>query len=323
MLEFVAMAILSKRLLPILLACVLTLGACAQSRVVRRDYPTEPSTSSARASRSPSRPPSRAAPTPIPANAIHVVRRGETLYGISFRFGLRYQDVAAWNGIGESYLISVGQRLRLRPPQSGLAAAGQPRALIQPASPASPVRPAVQPVLPPVASPSALTDAPPARPPSASPATPPASSPPVTSVPVPPAAPSAVPGSATVPGSPAWRWPAPGQVIDRFVSGDQTRQGINIAGTSGQNVAAAADGVVVYSGAGLVGYGELIIIKHSDEWLSAYAHNRRRLVGEGTRVKAGDVIAELGRTGASRDMLHFEIRRHGKPVDPLGQLPRR
>jgi len=80
---------------------------------------------------------------------------------------------------------------------------------------------------------------------------------------------------------------------------------------------------VVYSGAGLVGYGELIIIKHSDEWLSAYAHNRRRLVGEGSRVKAGDVIAEMGRTGASRDMLHFEIRRNGKPVDPLGQLPRR
>lgn len=124
-------------------------------------------------------------------------------------------------------------------------------------------------------------------------------------------------------GSPSWRWPAQGQVIDRFVSGDQTRQGINIAGTSGQSVAAAADGVVVYSGAGLVGYGELIIIKHSDEWLSAYAHNRRRLVGEGTRVKAGDVIAEMGRTGASRDMLHFEIRRNGKPVDPLGQLPKR
>jgi lipoprotein NlpD len=135
--------------------------------------------------------------------------------------------------------------------------------------------------------------------------------------------PSSAPGSAVVSSAPAWRWPAQGQVIDRFVGGDQTRQGINIAGASGQNVAAAADGVVVYSGAGLVGYGELIIIKHSDEWLSAYAHNRRRLVGEGSRVKAGDVIAEMGRTGASRDMLHFEIRRNGKPVDPLGQLPRR
>jgi lipoprotein NlpD len=122
---------------------------------------------------------------------------------------------------------------------------------------------------------------------------------------------------------PAWRWPAQGDVIGRYVSGDQTQQGINIAGQAGQDVAAAADGVVVYSGAGLVGYGELIIIKHSDEWLSAYAHNRRRLVSEGARVKAGDNIAEMGRTGAVREMLHFEIRRNGKPVDPLQFLPRR
>ena len=85
---------------------------------------------------------------------------------------------------------------------------------------------------------------------------------------------------------------------------------------------AAGDGIVVYSGAGLVGYGELVIIKHSDEWLSAYAHNRKRLVAEGARVRAGDTIAELGRSGANRDMLHFEIRRNGKPVDPLALLPR-
>ena len=106
-------------------------------------------------------------------------------------------------------------------------------------------------------------------------------------------------------------------------TGDRTRQGIDIAGTAGQNVTAAADGVVIFSGAGLVGYGELIIIKHSDEWLSAYGHNRRRLVAEGTRVKAGEVIAEMGRTGAPREMLHFEIRRNGKPVDPLMLLPPR
>jgi lipoprotein NlpD len=122
---------------------------------------------------------------------------------------------------------------------------------------------------------------------------------------------------------PAWRWPTQGQIIGRFVAGDQTEQGINIAGTSGQPIVTSADGVVVYSGAGLVGYGELIIIKHSDEWLSAYAHNRRRLVGEGAKVKAGDTIAEMGRTGAPREMLHFEIRRNGKPVDPLLYLPRK
>lgn len=79
--------------------------------------------------------------------------------------------------------------------------------------------------------------------------------------------------------------------------------------------------MVVYSGAGLVGYGELIIVKHSEAWLSAYGHNRKRLVNEGQRVKSGQQIAEMGRSGASRDMLHFEIRYNGKPVDPLGYLP--
>lgn len=123
-------------------------------------------------------------------------------------------------------------------------------------------------------------------------------------------------------GVPGWRWPAQGQIIGRYVSGDQTQQGINIAGSAGQPILAAADGIVVYSGAGLVGYGELIIIKHSDEWLSAYAHNRRRLVTEGSRVKSGEVIAEMGKTGAIREMLHFEIRRNGKPVDPLMFLPK-
>ena len=85
----------------------------------------------------------------------------------------------------------------------------------------------------------------------------------------------------------------------------------------------AADGVVVYSGAGLVGYGELIIVKHDEQWLSAYGHNRTRLVNEGARVKAGQQIAEMGSSGAAREMLHFEIRYNGKPVDPLRYLPAR
>jgi lipoprotein NlpD len=120
-----------------------------------------------------------------------------------------------------------------------------------------------------------------------------------------------------------WRWPTEGQLVGRFVSGDPTKQGIDLAGSSGQAVRAAADGVVVYSGSGLVGYGELIIIKHNEQWLSAYGHNRARLVNEGTLVKAGQQIAEMGRTGAARDMLHFEIRYNGKPVDPQAYLPRR
>ncbi len=141
----------------------------------------------------------------------------------------------------------------------------------------------------------------------------------------PPPAPVTRPAVPVVPASSGfpWRWPADGHLIGRFTAGDATKQGVDIAGSGGQAVRAAADGVVVYSGAGLVGYGELIIVKHSEAWLSAYGHNRKRLVNEGQGVKAGQQIAEMGSSGASREMLHFEIRHNGKPVDPLQYLPRR
>ena len=119
-----------------------------------------------------------------------------------------------------------------------------------------------------------------------------------------------------------WRWPADGSVIGRFSSNDAI-PGIEIAGKPGDAVRAAADGVVVYSGNGLVGYGELVIIKHNDSFLSAYGHNRKRLVKEGQRVSAGQPIAEMGSTGATRDELEFQIRKDGNPVDPLGYLPPR
>jgi len=121
----------------------------------------------------------------------------------------------------------------------------------------------------------------------------------------------------------SWRWPADGVVVGNYVAGEATKQGVDIAGSNGQAVKAAADGVVVYSGNGLMGYGELIIIKHNEQWLSAYGHNRKRLVNEGQNVKAGQQIAEMGRSGATRDMLHFEIRYNGKPVDPLLYLPKK
>ncbi len=114
-----------------------------------------------------------------------------------------------------------------------------------------------------------------------------------------------------------WQWPADGAVISSSGSG------LDIAGTAGDPVRAAADGTVVYSGNGLIGYGELIIIKHSDNYLSAYGHNRRRLVQEGQHVRAGQQIAEMGSTGAPREELHFEIRKAGKPVDPTEYLPGR
>jgi lipoprotein NlpD len=134
-----------------------------------------------------------------------------------------------------------------------------------------------------------------------------------------PVQPVVVPGASPFP----WTWPADGALLSHYVAGEPTSQGIDIAGASGQPVRAAADGVVVYSGSGLVGYGELVIVKHNDAWLSAYGHNRARLVNEGQLVKAGQQIAEMGHSGAARDMLHFEIRFNGKPVDPLLYLPRR
>ena len=284
---------LARAMVAVLVASLL--AACGHSRVVRRDYDSPPPRASN--SNRGNSPASRAAASPIPNGATHTVRPGETLYGISFRYGLRYQDVAAWNGIGEPYTIEIGQRLRLRPSSANASSmATVPRTV----GPRPPTRP------------STPTPPRPSYPESGNAAT------------NPPGRPQIQPIRPTGPimGAPVWRWPAQGQIIGRYVGGDQTQQGINIAGSAGQSIVAAADGVVVYSGAGLVGYGELIIIKHSDEWLSAYAHNRRRLVTEGSRVKSGDVIAEMGKTGAIREMLHFEIRRNGKPVDPLAFLPR-
>jgi lipoprotein NlpD len=121
----------------------------------------------------------------------------------------------------------------------------------------------------------------------------------------------------------AWTWPAKGPLLQRFSAGDPGKKGIDIGGKPGQPVRAAAAGEVVYSGSGLIRYGKLIIIKHSHVYFSAYAHNQRLLVKEGDRVRAGEQIARMGSTGTTRTMLHFEIRRDGKPVNPLGYLPKR
>ncbi|HEY5780627.1 MAG TPA: peptidoglycan DD-metalloendopeptidase family protein [Lysobacter sp.] len=219
--------------------------------------------------------------------ATTVVKRGDTLYHIASSNGIAVRDLAAWNGIAEPYTIQPGQRLKLYPSTGSPSTAGAT-----------------------VPSKSAT--------PRTSTAGKSATPKPKPTTPVAPAAP-VVPSNSGF----KWRWPADGDLIGRYVAGDPTKQGVDIAGDGGAAVRAAADGVVVYSGSGLVGYGELVIIKHSEQWLSAYGHNRSRLVNEGQLVKAGEQIAEMGRSGAARDMLHFEVRYNGKPVDPLLYLPGR
>jgi lipoprotein NlpD len=271
------------------MACALLLAGCAKTTVVRSPSASRPS-------------PATATTRPAHAGATTTVRKGDTLYRIAKAKGVSALDLAMWNRIAPPYTIHPGQVLRLTSPET-------PRpARPDPPQTASTTRP------------SAGTGKPVAtgKPPAATPA-----KPATTTAPAKPAQ-APAPVATPVPAAGfAWRWPADGALVGRFIVGDPTRQGIDIAGNSGAPVRAAADGVVVYSGAGLVGYGELIIIKHSEQWLSAYGHNRARLVNEGQRVKAGDQIAEMGRSGASRDMLHFEIRYNGKPQDPLQALPKR
>lgn len=128
-----------------------------------------------------------------------------------------------------------------------------------------------------------------------------------------------------MPGKPisAWRWPLRGEIIGAFSLKNPINKGIDIAGEKGQKVVAAADGVVVYAGGNLRGYGKLVIIKHNDKYLSAYGNNDSMLVKEGESVKAGKSIARVGKSASDVEMLHFEIRRDGKPVDPLRYLPER
>lgn len=266
--------------------------------------------------------------TPIPGGS-YVVAKGDTLYSIAFRKGVDFRDLAQWNSIAAPYTIWPGQRLTLAP--AGTVAMAQASGV-----PAHPhriatelERPASVPVfapVPPATSSSVATVKLPPRPARQAVA---ATAPrvPVAGMPVTgtPTAPPAVPvagGALRAVNGVSWRWPADGSLISRF-NGSDAIPGIEIAGRTGDPVRAAADGVVVYSGNGLVGYGELVIIKHSDSFLSAYGHNRKRLVKEGQRVSAGQQIAEMGSTGATRNELEFQIRKDGNPVDPLSYLPSR
>nr|WP_235186571.1 peptidoglycan DD-metalloendopeptidase family protein [Dyella japonica] len=313
------------------LTTVLLLAACGTQRSVV----VEPAANSAGGVVAP-------AARSAPGGAYKVVK-GDTLYSIAFRNRVDVRDLASWNHIDSPYTIWPGQELKLAPASGGkpsatvaqhtvpvIATAAKPPAPAhaapdaQPAPTAAGSNPAAE-VAAEVAAASAPAHASTQAPASVTtPVVPVAGAPAATASNTPPPAPPtpAAAGGTRSNGGVTWRWPAEGTLIKRFQSGDAI-PGIEIGGKSGDAVRAAADGVVVYSGNGLVGYGELIIVKHNDSYLSAYGHNSKRLVKEGQRVTAGQQIAEMGSTGASRDELQFQIRKDGNPVDPMGYLPSR
>ncbi len=252
------------------------------------------------------------------AHGRYRVVAGDTLYSIAFRHGLDYRALAWINGIAPPFTIYPGEEIRLsgKPAAPAVGARSSAPHRLPPARPVPPAGAVSAAVTAPTPAVAASVPGSAAGTPAAVPAAAPAASAAATPVQSPPAPSRRVDGI-------AWRWPTDGAILDRYQANDPGRQGIDLGGSSGQPVYAAADGVVVYSGNGLIGYGELIIIKHSDSYLSAYGHNRVRLVKEGERVRAGQEIAEMGSSGAPRVELHFEIRRDGKPVDPLDYLPPR
>jgi lipoprotein NlpD len=284
------------------LALVAALAACGSRPVAKA--PVE--------DRGASRPAAGAASRPAPAPAAtgtelakplrglenagkpghYTVQRGDTLVRIALDNGQNWRDLARWNNLDNPNVIEVGEVLRVVPPVGdGIVA---------------------RPITPGGAIPAPLTAA--GRPPPAPAALPPAQ-------PQPAAAP---PAASTPPSGPdelPWIWPARGNLVGSF--DEAKNKGVDIAGSAGDPVLAAADGRVVYAGSGLRGYGNLIILKHNNTYLTAYAHNQTLLVKEEQQVKQGQKIAEMGNTDADRVKLHFEIRRQGKPVDPSRYLPAR
>ncbi len=317
---------------------IATLAACA----AKRPAPV----SDARPTVATTAPPSEAKPVvkpgPVAATVdtgkLHTIQKGDTLLSVALANGLDYRELAAWNNIVNPNVIKLGEVLRLTPP--GSTTASMPSAAAEQPQPGAPVTSPLIITQVPSGSPVGNTDKMKTEPKaitlpysdqtyarlsaeaSAAPsgtsvvtAAVPAITPPAPVIP----APVAAPANDDV----DWAWPiqpAPkGKIVAMFTDANK---GLDISGTKGSPVLASAPGKVVYSGAGLRGYGRLVIIKHNATWLSAYAHNEKILVSEGEEVKKGQKIAEMGSSDSDQVKLHFEIRKQGKPVDPMQFLPK-
>ena len=215
----------------------------------------------------------------------YTVKRGDTLYAIAFRLGMDFRELAARNGIRAPYTINVGQVLQTSKPRASTSNKSSKTSDSGKSTKSSSTSTKVAKKTQPSKKASSSKSIEPNRPVS------------------------------------RWRWPSRGKVVRTFAS--NVHKGIDIAGNRGDPVTATAAGKVVYAGAGVTGYGSLIIVKHNDTYLSAYGHNEQLLVSEGSVVKVGQQIATMGSSGTNSVKLHFELRRLGKPVDPLTLLPKR
>lgn len=227
------------------------------------------------------------ASTPTKYPATHTVVQGDTLFSIAWRYGFKYQDLAKYNNISTSYKIYPGQIIRLGRPGAGMAPSS---VAIKPNANTSKI---------PLTAYSKnnrskyqTNDIPKSE--------------------------KVVPQAGAI----VWHWPSNGAILKHFAGATTLEKGIDISGKLGEPVFAAASGQVVYAGSGLRGYGKLLIIRHNDTFLSAYAHNNKLLVKEGDFVKAGQRIADMGSSGTNGVKLHFEIRRDGTPENPLKYLPK-
>lgn len=242
----------------------------------------------------------------------YTVKPGDTLIRIALESGQNWRDIATWNNLENPNLIEVGQVVRVAPPASEPATG----VVVKPLG-----TPRIEPRPTTAATPADTRTPPPARQASAASGGAAASAS-VTPAPAPAAPPATTASTDAREGEgPTWGWPAAGPVLVNFEEG--RNKGLTIGGKAGDPVVAAADGHVVYAGSGLRGYGNLVIIKHSADFLTAYAHNQTLLVKEDQAVRRGQKIAEMGSTDAERVQLHFEIRKKGKPLDPARQLPSR
>lgn len=302
------------RLPPLLLGLVLGLIACAPHRpapVEDRGSSLEPSAARAKPSTSKTDY-STTGRALVKRPKQYWVRKRDTLYAIAWRYGLDYRHLAAWNRVPPPYRIYPGQKLMLMPPPKTVPRQTQ-TAKPQAAPKSKPKTKSKTKTKP--NSNSKFVQATP------KPSVKPAAQKVARAKPKPVSTPK--PDVKSRSKQPLkWQWPARGKLVQTFRKGDRTRQGIRIAGRPGQAIVAAEGGQVVYSGSGLPGYGKLIIIKHNKNYLSAYGFNRKLLVRDGDKVARGERVAEMGRSADGKPLLHFEIRRSDRVLNPLRLLPR-